>query len=124
MGGDCSCVKTSESRLLSVTIPQLLSGDDKFRFILTTGECALGVPLELLQTIADMRRTALTGAESANVFTQQNAALVAAIRFPLANLPRIAGVADGGVASSSALAFSYQCELRMAAPGSDPRSLQ
>ena len=64
------------------------------------------MPLELRQTVADMRRTAVSEAESANVFTQQNSALVAATRFPAANLPKIAGVTDGGFASSPALAVS------------------
>jgi len=62
--------------------------------------------LELRQTLADIRRAAVGEAESANVFTQQNSALVAATRFPAANLPKIAEVTDGGFASSSTLAFS------------------
>jgi hypothetical protein len=82
---------------------------------LLQGECALGVPLELRQTVADMRRAAPTEAESANVFTGKILpALVTAIRSRL-TLPKIAEVTDGGFASSSAFAFvtSESCEWRL-----------
>src|SRR5882672_4839151 len=54
--------------LLSVTSQQLLSGDQQFRFSLTTGECALGLPLDLRQTVTDTRRAALAKGEVCKCF--------------------------------------------------------
>jgi hypothetical protein len=74
------------------------------------GYRALGLPLELRQTLANRHPAALTKRESANVFTQPNSALVIAARCPFASLPRSKSC-EWRLASSSTLALSW-CELR------------
>jgi hypothetical protein len=71
-------------------------------------ECAIGLPLELRQTVGDTRRAAFAKRESANVFTQPNSALGPP---PVARLRASQDRRSWQLASSSTLAVSW-CELR------------